>query len=171
MRNHQIPTLLLGAALVVAPAIQTQAAEVNLEWQNPDKYRDIEANYLESQVVFQQRVIDELGHVIREAADEHLADRQRLNMTVTDIDLAGDVDYFFTRFNQGVRVVTDLYFPSIEFSYELQDAQGNVIMSGEENVKDMGFQFSGSRYVSDAPFGYEERLIEDWFQETFGDVS
>ena len=90
-------------------------------------------------------------------------------MTVTNVDLAGDVEYFFTRFPGGIRVVRNLYFPSIEFTYELADEMGTVRTSGQENVKDMGFQFAGSRVISNAPFGYEKRMIDKWFRDTFGD--
>jgi len=153
--------------LLLAPTLQ--GAEVNVQWQQPEKYTDIEANNLVQQQKFEQRVIDELSRHIQSAADRYLEPDQQLHITVTDINLAGDVDYFFTRFNQPVRVVTNMHFPSIEFSYELRDANGNVIQSDEENVRDMGFQFSGVYRVNDAELGYEKRMIDDWFEKEFDD--
>lgn len=167
MRLLRVSILMLGGFLLSLPA--SYAAEVNIVWQEPEKFRDIEAGNLMDQKQFQQRVIDELGRHIKAAADKYLPDQYRLNMTVTDVDLAGDVEYFFTRFPGGIRVVRNLYFPSIELTYELADEMGTVRTSGQENVKDMGFQFAGSRMIGNAPFGYEKRMIDKWFRDTFGD--
>lgn len=169
MRFARLPLIVLGAAVWFAPA--GQAAEVNLKWQQPEEYTDIRANTLARQQMYEQRVIDELGRHIQDAADKYLPPDQKLNMTVTDVDLAGDVDYFFTRFAQGVRVVSNLHFPRIEFTWELVNANGEVIRSGDENVRDMGFQYAGTRSIKRAEFDYEERMIDDWFRETFGDGS
>jgi len=169
MKILRLPLILFGGLLLLAPALQ--AAQVNLNWQQPENYRDIEAGNLGSNIKYQQRVIDQLGEYIQEAADKYLAPDQRLNMTITDIDLAGDVRYFFTRFPEGVRVVSDVYFPSIEFSYELLDGNNKLVISGEENVKDMGFLFSGTHMVRNAPLGYEKRMIDNWFRETFSKLS
>ena len=165
MKALRLPLIILSSLLIVPTALQ--AAQVNLRWQEPESYRDIRAGGLGSEIKFQKQVIDELGEYIQEAANKYLAPNQQLNMTVTDIDLAGDVQYFFTRFPEGVRVVSNLYFPSIEFTYELLDVDNKVTMSGEENVKDIGFQFSGSRVVREAPLGYEKRMIDEWFRATF----
>lgn len=166
MRLLRISILMLGGCLLSLAALH--AAEVSIVWQEPETFRDIEAGNLMAQKQFQQRVIDELGRHIKAAADQYLPDQYRLNMTVTDVDLAGDVEYFFTRFPDGIRIVRDLYFPSIEFTYELTDETGTVRITGQENVRDIGFQFAGSRFITNAPFGYEKRMIDKWFRDTFG---
>lgn len=165
MKFLRLFLFMLAGALFLSPALQ--AAQVNLHWQEPEKFRDIEAGDIGGRAKFQQRVIDELGKYIQEAADKYLAPDQQLNMTITDIDLAGDVQYFFTRFPEGIRVVNNAFFPSIEFRYELLDQNNVVIVSGEENVKDIGFMFSGTTMVRNAPLGYEKRMINDWFRATF----
>lgn len=165
MKLLRISMFMLVGSLLGAPALH--AAQVNLQWQEPDKFRDIDAGHVGSKVKYQQRVIDELGKYIQDAADKYLEPNQQLRMTITDIDLAGDVQYFFTRYPGGVRVVNNAYFPSIEFSYELLDENNIVLAQGEENVKDIGFMFSGTSVVKNAPLGYEKRMIDDWFRKTF----
>lgn len=162
-----LSSLVLGTAMLAGSAVY--AAEVNLTWQEPDRFRDIKAGDVASQKQFQQRVIDQLAMTIRNAANMTLPDDYRLDMTITDVDLAGDVHYFFTRWPGGLRVVDDLYFPSITFTYNLWDGDGNLQAAGVADVRDIGFHYAGSRMVEQAPLGYEKRMINDWFRDTFGD--
>ena len=164
-------TLGQGALLVCLICPWSMAAEVNLQWQKPSEYLGIEAGNETSQQRFEEQVIEELGEHITEAADTHLPETYSLNMTVTDIDLAGDVEYFFTKFSQGVRVVRNPYFPSIAFEYEVLDEQGQVVERGSENIRDMGWHYSGARQVNDAPLDYEKELVDAWFRETFASLS
>lgn len=165
--RHPIISLALAGLFLAAPV--ANAAGLDLKWQEPEKFQDIEASNLASQKQFQQRVLDELGNDIQNAANKYLPADYHLEMTVTDMDLAGDVEYFFTRFPTGIRVMRDLYFPSIAFNYALTDGEGTVLKTGNENIKDMGYQYSGVRMVKQAPLGYEKRMIDDWFRDTFGD--
>lgn len=152
--------------LALCVAALAQAATVEITWQDPEKYRDIRAGN-EGQQNFQDRATAALTRAFEDAAADHLPADQSLHLTITDVDLAGDVEYFFLDFPQGIRVMRDIYFPSISFSYELKDATGTVIKSGEENIKDLGYRFSGMMFINDPPFNYENRLIHDWISETF----
>jgi hypothetical protein len=154
------------ALLCLCLAVPADAASVAIEWQDPGKYRDMRAGN-EGQRNFEQRVTAALTRSFEDAAADHLPAEQTLRLTITDVDLAGDVEYFFVDFPQGIRVMRDVYFPSIRFAYELRDAGGNVIASGEENIKDMGYRFSGMNFINDPEFNYEDRLIHDWVAGTF----
>jgi hypothetical protein len=154
----------VSLCLTMTPA--ARAADVEIEWFEPEKYRDIRSG-VESQKSFQDRVIAALTSYFEEAAAETLPEDQTLYLTITDVDLAGDVEYFFFRFPMRVRVMRDVHFPSIEFSYELRDAGGKVLKSGKENIKDMGYLFSERVYVKDPPFDYENRMIDNWFKKNF----
>ena len=121
----------------------------------------------ESRKDFQDRVTQSLTAFFQEAAEDHLPEDQSLHLTITDVDLAGDVEYFFLAFPQGIRVMRDVYFPGISFTYELKDEAGAVIKRGEENLKDMGYRFSGVMFINDPPFNYEKRMIHHWFSENF----
>lgn len=164
MKKCIVFLFMIGAAL--CRTLSAQAAVLEIEWIDTKSYRDIRASS-ESQKGFEERVIRNLTEFFRAAVEEHFPADQTLYVRITDLDLAGDVNYFFTRYNQPVRVVRNIFFPSIEFSYELRDAQDQVIKSGDENIKDMGFLFSGVRSLKNPPFNYEKQLIDDWFKNTF----
>lgn len=142
------------------------AGDVEINWVEPEKYRDIRGGEV-NQKRFQAQVIAALTAYFEEAAARTLAADQTLHLNITDVDLAGDVEYFFFRFPMEIRVMRDVYFPSIEFSYELRDANGELIMSGQENLRDMGYLYSGQYYLNDPPFDFEKRMIDDWFNRSF----
>ena len=153
-------------AVALCCPLLTQAAVLEIEWVDIKEYRDILASN-QAQKVFEEHVIKNLTGFFRTAAKKHLPDNQTLHIRITDLDLAGDVDYFFMDYSHPVRVVKAMYFPSIEFSYELRDAQNQVIKSGSENIRDMDFLLSNVKLHSTSPFRYEKKLIEDWFRNTF----
>jgi hypothetical protein len=157
---------LTAVTLCLAMAMAAWAADVEIEWVKPEKYRDIRSGE-EGQKSFQNRVISALTSYFKEAAAEKMPADQTLHLTITDVDLAGDVEYFFSDFPMGIRVMRDVYFPNIEFNYELRDAGGKVLKSGKENIKDMGYLFSRLPYINNPPFDYEKRMIDDWFRKNF----
>lgn len=157
---------LVALSLCLIMTMTTWAADVKIEWTDPEKYRDIRGGD-ENQNRFQERVIKALTEHFENAAAETLPAEQTLDLKITDVDLAGDVDYFFFRFSRSVRVMRDVHFPSIEFNYVLKDENGNILKSGEENIKDMGYLFSGKFHLNDPPFDYEKRMIDDWFRKNF----
>ncbi|MFC1839731.1 DUF3016 domain-containing protein [Thermodesulfobacteriota bacterium] len=164
MKKYIIYSFMVCTALCCT--LSAQAALLEIEWIDTKKYRDIRASN-ENQKYFEERVINNLTRFFRTAAEEHLPADQTLYVRITDLDLAGDVDYFFARFGQPVRVVREIFFPSIEFSYIMRDARDQVIKSGEENIRDMGFLFYGARFKKNPPFDFEKKMIEDWFKNTF----
>ncbi|TRX53151.1 DUF3016 domain-containing protein [Thalassomonas sp. M1454] len=155
--------LLVPIVFAVSCIAQAQAATVDIEWFEPENYRDIKvANG--GKKAFQERVLKDFTGYFTELAAT-LPDNQVLKLKVTDIDLAGDIKYMVGPNNQSMRVITDLYFPRMKFSYQLTE-NGEVIQAGDENIKDMGFNMSSIHHNSES-FYYEKEMIEDWFKDTF----
>ncbi|MBN1830623.1 MAG: DUF3016 domain-containing protein [Deltaproteobacteria bacterium] len=147
-------------------SFSAHAGVLKIDWVDIKRYSDIEvANG--AQKPFEERVVRNLTEFFRTAAKEYLPVDQILYVRITDLDLAGDVDYFFMPYEDPVRVVKEMYFPSIEFSYELRDAQNQVIKSGSEHIRDTEFLFTGIKSLKDDPFYYEKQLIDNWFRNTF----
>lgn len=147
-------------------ALGRVSADVQIEWIEPERYRDVRGAEV-NQKRFQDQVIAALTAHFEEAAEQYLPPDQNLLLSIMDVDLAGDVEYFFFRFPFGIRVMRNVYFPAIEFNYELTDADGEVLQSGQANIKDMGYLYSGRIYIDDPPLDYEKRMIDDWFRDTF----
>lgn len=154
--------IVISASLSVLLAVPMALAGTSeVTWQNPEKYRDIYAGQ-EHRAKFKKRVFNEFEQHFAKLA-EQLPKEQTLRVTVTDVDLAGDVHETMDR----IRVVKDLYIPRMTFSYQLVDTSGQTIREGEEHLKDMSFMMrSGLRY-NNSFLHYEKVMLDDWFEKTF----
>lgn len=70
-----IRALGLAACTLALPAA---AAQVEIHWQEPERFTDIRASNTASQRQFQRQVIDELSEAIRCSADKYLPEDHRL---------------------------------------------------------------------------------------------
>ncbi len=147
------------------PSLQVQAGTSEVNWVNPDKYRDINSGN-EPKTKYRERVFKDFEKHFAKMASE-LPDGHKLAVTVTDVDLAGDV-------NAGgidrLRIVTDLYFPRLKFTYELFDENGSKVKAGGTNLKDMNFLMGSNMRYRNKSLGYEKRMLDRWFNNTFENV-
>jgi hypothetical protein len=133
------------------------AGEAKVSWQELEKFTDIRAAN-ESQQGFQARIIKEFDLIFVDLA-KSLPDGYLLEVNVTDLDLAGEVNIA----NRDLRVVKSVSLPRMRFTYTLKNDGNEVLASGKESLKDMGFM-SGSRTPSSmSSFPYEEKMLHDWF--------
>jgi len=158
----------VGLLAVLAP---TQAAEVNITWEEPESYSDIRPTN-ESRKRFRERTLEELEkHIVKLA--EALPESQVLSMTVTKVDVAGQVwPSQFVGFGAGagndVRLIQRVDIPRMTFSFTLSNAEGQVVVSGEEvKLKDMDFMESNIRRNRTDALTYEKAMLDEWFSETF----
>lgn len=122
--------------------------------------------------LFRERTLQELEeHIVDLASD--LPESQVLSMTVTNVDLAGQVwPSQFVGFGNGagsdVRIIKRVDIPRMTFSYSLANADGQVILSGEDvKLKDMDFMESNIRRNRTESLSYEKAMLNDWFSDTF----
>lgn len=118
-------------ALVALLTPLAASAAVNIEWKNPDAYRDAYSSSVKSEKS-RQVVLDQLQKFIVEQASARLKEGQTLKIVVKDVDLAGEYEPWTA--NKDVRIVRGSYFARISFDYELSDAAGKVLKSGSENI-------------------------------------
>lgn len=92
---------------------------------------------------------------------------QDLKIEITDIDLAGREDPM-RRGAMDVRIMdgrTD--WPRMRLRYQLEQ-HGKVIASGNAALSDMSYLQRINRYSSSDALRYEKKMIDDWFEHTFG---
>ncbi len=141
------------------------AATVDINWVEPGKYQDIDPGNSHKKR-FQKRVFETLENQFRDLA-KNLPENYQMKISVTDIDLAGDVQ--FTNTNR-IRIVKDLYFPRMHFSYELLGKEQKSLKTAEVKIKDMRFlQALHSASRRNDFLYYESKMIEDWFNKTFAE--
>jgi hypothetical protein len=148
--------------------IMDEDSRLTIEFIEPEKFTDIRPSN-ESRKKFREHVLSSMEKYFDELTDT-LPNGQTLDVTVTDIDLAGDtrsprVPIGSQMFD--VRVIEDIYFPRIKFSYTLKNDAGEVLKSEDVDLKDMNFLNRTGRFTNRDAFKYERVMIEGWFKDTF----
>ena len=171
--KHLLKLVLFTATLTITGCAQqaptepqnfmTNDGKVNILWQNTNDYTDIEAT-IGVQSKFEQYLFTQLTQELGKLANKHLTEGQQLDLTVTNVDLAGDVQPTFGASVDDIRVVTDLYPPKLDFEYTLSQ-NGKVIASGTEKLRNMSY-LSDLQPLNNDTFRYEQKLLTEWFKKT-----
>jgi hypothetical protein len=153
--------------LVIIPLLMPSAfagtTEVN--WGDYKKFRDIDSGN-ENRKSFRERTFKEFESHFAKLA-EKLPEKQVLKFDVTDVDLAGDTR--IASVNQ-TRIVKDLYFPRLNFSYELIDEKGHTLKADTIVLKDMSFMSGSQLKYRNKLLGYEKKMLDKWFKDTFSNL-
>jgi hypothetical protein len=155
-------TLFISFAFLAQSAM---AASIEVKWTEPSKYRDVKPSNNGSRKHFEEQTFKNLEKHFTKLAKQ-LPENQTLKIEVTDVDLAGDVNH--GGINR-LRIIKEIYFPRIKFSYELVDNDKKSIVSGEVNLKDMNFMIGSRLKYRNDSLGYEKKMLDDWFKEIFSE--
>lgn len=162
------PPLILTAAvslLAALPAFGAEPAKAAskvevLFAKAPDKYVDVRDGFSASEKG-QAANLDSLKQYIEQRGNELVADGQKLTVTLTEVDLAGDFEPWRDPAMNDVRVVKDIYPPRIDLEFKLTGADGKVIKEGKRELRDLAFMMKLS-IQRDDPFRHEKQLLNDW---------
>lgn len=157
-------TFMVAASLLSGAAA---AAQVEVTWQDPDSYQDIRPSN-QSRVSFRKMVFADLEEYLAKLA-EALPENQTLSLTVTDLDLAGQVwpsSFLGGSGGTDIRLVKSVYIPRMTFSYALNDDGGNTLQSAQVKLKDMSFMDRGRVNRNFENLSYEKAMLKDWFDKT-----
>lgn len=142
------------------------AGEAKVTWQDPDKYTDIrEGNELRES--FREKLFSDFELIFADLAKQ-LPDGYLFEVSVTDVDLAGEVNRMHEmrgRSLENIRIVKNIYRPRIAFDYTLTNAAQGLVVSGKEDIKDAAFLSSSGVSPGKTRFGYEERMLKSWFKK------
>lgn len=160
MKKFILMVTSLSISILCLPSAFAATSEVT--WTGYDKYQDVrEGNYTEEG--FKDLLTKKLEEHIAELSAK-LPKDQTLKMDVTDVNLAGDVRVASM---SGTRIMKNGYPPQMSFSYQLIDASGKVIKSDEVSIRDVDFLTRLPLKYRNKIFGYEKKMLDDWFKKTF----
>jgi hypothetical protein len=148
-----------------ATATPTNSSAVTVDFQNPDQFRDVRES-LGGGV--DENALAALRGYLQEKAPAYLQPGQKLHVTFTDIDLAGDFPGSGGGRYDRVRVIRGIYIPRQELTFQVTDPAGQVVKEGKRTLTDLNFQMSGGlRIDSGEPYFYDKLLLEDWLRKEF----
>lgn len=145
---------------------QTPAPAVKVNWEQPEKYTDVrpangtKAGYIRHVIASFEPFWQKLGN--------KLPAGYSVEISIKDVDLAGDVNPLYQVDHRDIRVLKDIYFPKVTLDYKLLDAARHVVDEGKDvKIKDMNFMYGASIKHASQEFSHEKNMLDKWFQTTF----
>lgn len=157
-----IAGLLLAGCTTPTSSNGVTAADITVEFQDPDNFRDVRDSLGGST---DENALAALRSWLQENAPASLSAGQKLRVTFTDIDLAGD--FLPGSSVDRVRIIRSIYIPRMELSFAVTDAAGQVVKQGTRTLTNLDFQNTARRIGSDQSFFYDKMLLEDWLRKEF----
>ncbi|MFT2090020.1 DUF3016 domain-containing protein [Paraglaciecola sp. 2405UD69-4] len=147
----------------------TAATQVEVQWQNPEDFRDVQSSS-GSRKRFEASTFKNLDEYLQELSRK-LPEGSRLVMTVTDLDLAGQVfPASFVGLGSGgsdIRVIKAVDIPRMNFNYQLMSSSGELIQESDVELKDMSFLNNANHHFRNEPLRYEKNMLKRWFDKEF----
>jgi len=167
--NRILLTVLVGLAPLAALHSFTPdsgKARARVVFLEPEKFTDVRDRQGGSDVE-RTGYLDRLREHLMKSALRHLPEGQLLEITFTDIDMAGDFEpWAGPRWNE-VRIVRDIYPPRMEFTFRLTDAEGNVLKQDQRKLVGLGFLMKITMGANDDSLRHEKALLDDWLRDEF----
>jgi hypothetical protein len=155
--------VLLGLAAPLALcAAEVAKAPVRTEvvFEQPEKFTDVKDSDFGTDKA-RDAILERIREYIVERADKALPAGQKLVITFTDIDLAGEYEPWRGPQFSDVRIVKSIYPPRLKFSYKITDAAGKTVKEGNEDLRDLAFEMRLTADRQDT-LRYEKDMLRDW---------
>lgn len=157
--------VLLAPAAVPFAADQPSAGVVQVTYIRPDTFRDVGDNGRVTTDKRRDALLGELARHVERNAVPRIPAGSTLSIAVTDVDMAGDFEWWLGPRADHVRIVKDVYPPRISLGFRLVDATGNTLAEGRRELTDTAFLIS-IEYRNDL-LRYEKKLLDDWLAREF----
>ena len=154
-------TILATGAMFAKDKVET-SSNVTIAYKDSDKFTDARSSFGFNT---DQNYLDMLSDHLREIAGKKLAAGQKLEITVTDVDLAGE--FLPTSHPDQVRVVKEIFRPRITLEFKLTDAAGVVVKEGKRTLTDLNFMSNLSIIGRNDPLFYDKEMLTDWVRKEF----
>jgi hypothetical protein len=153
----------VGAAVAARP--DKPGAAVEVTFVAPEKFTDVRDDYMDSEKGRDALLSQLKDHLVKQGA-RLLAGDQRLEIKVTEVDLAGDFEPWRGPNFQDIRIVKDLYPPRVNLEFRLIGADGKVVSEGKRELRDISYLMNIALPTSD-PLRYDKEMLTNWLRQEF----
>ena len=152
---------LVGVGAVWALDPVKGPSRVEVVFFEPDKFTDVRDSYMGSDKG-RDSTLDLLKEYLTTRGVRGLLPGQKLAITFSDVDLAGDFEPWRGGQWGDVRIVKDIYPPRLVLAFRLTDADGAIVKEGKRDLRDMAFMMKLTMGFRDDPLRHEKALLDDW---------
>ena len=171
--NTRLPALLALAAALALPAVRAQApapgpqgasrGTIAVTFENPEKFTDLKMDRMPRERE-RQSLLAELRETLEREAPRRLPAGTRLEVTITDVDMAGEFEPQHGVNLANVRIVRDMYPARINLSFRLSDASGKTL---KEGTRKLVSSFTTAEPMRTDHLKREKDLLEEWLSREF----
>jgi hypothetical protein len=112
-------------------------------------------------------ILLQLQRFIVDTATSQLPEPLRLEIKVTDVDLAGVFELFRGPQFEHVRVNKSIYPPRIALEFRIVDATKQIVKEGKRQLTDLDYQLRVV-YPREDALRYEKDMLRDWLRRELG---
>ncbi len=152
-----------GMLAADAPRALPDSGPVSVTWNDPETFTEIR-NSNNRWAASEGDWLQDLARHMRKRAEQGLAPGERLELTIVDIERAGQYEPWSHPGIQNVRIVRDMFPPRMTVAFRLHDASGGVVDEGERKLSDSAFLIHSSTINDTDPLRYEKRMIDKWLR-------
>jgi hypothetical protein len=180
MHRSRLAPLLFGAVLALggcatsglagtqppadAPRALPAQGPVDVSWADPATFS--ETRITAGHQAAQGDWLQDLARYMRRQAERRLPPGDTLQITILDIQRAGQYEPWHGPNLQDARIVRDLYPPRMTVRFRQLDAGGKVVAEGERKLVDPAFM-QGILPGDGDPLRYEKGLVDGWLRREF----
>jgi len=143
----------------IAPKFLNDA--VSVTWVSPEKYRDVDSANSNKRK-YKQRVLNDLEKYFHKKLPHYLADGQKIDLKVHNLDLAGDIRPMMGKASD-MRVVKNIYPPMIDIEYTVFNKDGSVLKTQRKRFRDIAFNMGAAPNATKS-LGYEKAMLKKWMR-------
>lgn len=158
--------LLIACAILFIFISSSAAAGTQVTLVEPKKFSDYALSG-QSKKNSIKTINKQFNVMFADIAKDIISEDEQLTIEITDLNLAGYIEYFFGNQNREMRILKDPDHYRLEFKYELKSSDGTVKRSGEARIKE--FVHHNPRVKSNYKYshvGYMKDDLESWFKKT-----
>ena len=141
-----------------------ETPRVSVVFVEPDRFTDASDSEMERS---SRAILLRLERFIVYDAPRYLPQSMRLEIRITDIDLAGDIRLFRDLGLGPVRVNRSIFPPRLVLQFRITEANQQTVKEGQRHLSDLDYQlrveFPRQDYLR-----YEKGLLAVWLRNEFG---
>jgi hypothetical protein len=163
------PVLLAVVLVLMGTGSHAFAAPAKAEviFSHPEKFTDVKSGDFSNAEKDRDYLLQQIKGHLEEATARLLPADQKLTITITNIDMAGDFESWRGPGYEKVRVYRSIYPARIDLEFKLTGADGQVLASGNRRLRSDHDTdgYEASFYTEYTNF--EKYMLSEWLKDEF----